>query len=178
MNTSIKDLDDDKIVEYVAFLPQEIFLKNGTIRSNIELAVPNADDKSIMHYANIAVIDKEIENMLNGYDFELINNSSNISQGQKQRIGLIISLLKEKPYIFLDECFSSIDQHTASQIFKNIVSISNQTLIMTTHRIFPEIMDMFDKIYLLDKGRIVAFGSSEELRDNTLYKAIEKEGEN
>lgn len=137
--------------ENIAYVPQNIFLTNDTIKNNI--AFPNDDqfinENQIEKAIKIACLDNFISKLHLGYYSTVGENGINISGGQKQRIGIARSIYKNKKILILDEATSALDYNTEKNIYENIFEFTElKTLISITHR--KENLNKFDQIIDLD----------------------------
>lgn len=147
MDSNIFELWKDEI----AYVPQNIFLTNDTIKNNI--AFPDddqdIDENQIEKAAKIACLDNFISKLNLGYYSIVGENGVNISGGQKQRIGIARSIYKNKKILILDEATSALDYNTEKSIYENIFKFTElKTLISITHR--KENLNKFDQIIDLD----------------------------
>lgn len=147
MDTNILELWKENI----AYVPQNIFLTNDTIKNNI--AFPNDDqfinENQIEKAIKIACLDNFTSKLHLGYHSTVGENGINISGGQKQRIGIARSIYKNKKILILDEATSALDYDTEKNIYENIFQFTElKTLISITHR--KENLNKFDQIIDLD----------------------------
>jgi ATP-binding cassette subfamily B protein len=149
-----------------AHVPQDIYLLDGNFIDNISfgsLKTPNNID--IEKAALNASIYDDIVEKVNGMYTMLGERGVKISGGQKQRIGIARALFKDVNFLILDEATSALDNATESKVMKNIMSTcKNMTILMIAHRLSS--IKNFDRIYVLDKGRIVSEGSYDYLLGN------------
>jgi ABC-type multidrug transport system fused ATPase/permease subunit len=175
---SINELDSCELKKVISYLPQEFLLLNQTIIQNIDYMMDqelNMED--VTRYARLAEIDKDIAGMSEQLDTVIENSGGNISIGQKQRIGILIALIKAKPITILDECFSALNYELSINILANIFENTNSGFIMVTHTIYEEVINRFDKIVIMNEGEIIAMGSYDEIKENEYYKSLEKQVE-
>ncbi len=171
----IKKINSNTIKKFISFLPQDVFLQSDTIENNIKAVCYDYNREDLYRFAKIAEINDEIIKMNNGYHTMMENGGENISVGQKQRLGILMALIKKKPLLVLDEYFSAIDTQAEQKILNNIFSQLECGVLLVTHRISDKIMCKFDKIVLMDNGRIVACDNYDNMAKNPLYKSMIKE---
>ena len=127
----------ESLWRHVAYLPQEIFIIDGSVKQNIALGVPNDEiDAAQLDFAiNQAHINQVINNLPNGVYTNLGENGVNLSGGQRQRIALARAFYFNRKILVLDEATSSMDTNTEDQIINYLKSMKNKiTVISITHR--------------------------------------------
>lgn len=132
---SVRNTDIAKIRNLIAYVPQQPYLYNMSIRDNIRLANESATDQEIYQAAKLANAHEFIERLENGYDTIMHNRGSNLSGGQRQRIAIARAILKNAPIILMDEATSALDNESEQMIADAISQLRNQkTVIMIAHR--------------------------------------------
>ena len=122
------------------------------------------DPEGVREAARRAVIHKDIETFPKGYQTEIGERGVMLSGGQKQRISIARALMKQAPILILDDCLSAVDARTEKEIITNLRSyLEGRTSLLITHRIFS-LLD-FDKIIVLEEGKIVEEGRHEALME-------------
>ena len=146
----------------ISYVPQDIFLFSETVRNNIRFGVDDATDEKVIAAAKQASIHNEIEQFQHGYDTLIGERGVTLSGGQKQRISIARALIKEPEIVIFDDCLSAVDARTEKEIIGNLYRfLKDRTAIIITHRIFS-LFD-FDKIIVLDDGKIVEQGTHGQL---------------
>lgn len=166
----IKDISIETLRKKLAYVPQDVFLFSDTIAENISFGLTQEQDlDTIRKYASFASIDDDIMNLPKHYETLVGERGVTLSGGQKQRISLARALIKGPSCIVLDDCLSAVDATTENNIVKHFnTSLANKTTLVITHRVHSQ-MD-YDKILVLEKGKIAEFGNHEELLKNkSLY---------
>jgi ATP-binding cassette subfamily B protein len=173
-NINIKDLSEDELRKYVSIIRQEPFIFNKTIKENFELIDKDITLKDIRKYSKLAYIDDYIMSLPNKYDTLLGEGGVNLSGGQKQRLSIARTLSKKSKIILLDEATSALDNESQEYIKKAIDNlVKDHTVVIVAHRL-STIMDA-DIIHVVDKGKIVASGSHNDLlKTNKTYKNLYK----
>ena len=162
-NTELEDVSTSA-KSLFAYLPQDSFIINGTIRENIALGIKdkNIDQSKIVSSVKSVNLDSFIGNLPDGLNTNLVENGSNLSGGQKQRICLARMLYFDKQVIILDEATSALDSENENMIIEQINGLRGyKTLIIIAHRL-STVMDC-DKIIKLDSGRILQIGTPKEV---------------
>ena len=158
----ITKLSRANLREMFGMVLQDTWLNNGTIRDNIRYGRPDATDEEVEAAAKAAHVDHFIKTQGKGYDMEVNEEATNISQGQKQLLTIARAFLADAPILILDEATSSVDTRTESLIQKAMTSLmQGRTSFIIAHRL-STIRDA-DHILVLDHGDIIEQGTHEEL---------------
>jgi ATP-binding cassette subfamily C protein len=164
------EVNDDNRREWqnnLGYVPQFIYLSDNTVTRNIAFGVPDQmiDLEKVKKAAKIAKIDEFIENELpDGYETIVGERGIRLSGGQRQRIGIARALYRDPEVLVLDEATSSLDGVTEKAFIGALTDLSGvKTLLVIAHR-FNTIKDC-DRIYVMEKGRIIAQGSYDELME-------------
>lgn len=158
----INEISLSNLRDYFGYVTQETYLFGSSILENIKFANPNATIEQIVEAAKMAQAHEFINKLPYGYNTLVGERGIKLSGGQKQRISLARIFLKNPDIILLDEATASLDSNNEKYIYSTLEQISNEkTLIAIAHRISS--IKKFEKIVVLDKGRIVEYGSFDEL---------------
>ena len=166
----------------ISYVPQDVFLFSETIENNIAFGVDNATKSAIIHATQQANIASEIEKFPEGYKTMIGERGVTLSGGQKQRISIARALIKNPSLVIFDDCLSAVDARTEKIVLNNLnIYLKNKTAIIITHRIFS-LFD-FDKIIVLDEGKIVEQGGHLSLLQQNgyyaeMYARQQKQGHN
>lgn len=164
----VTEIDLKHLREKVSYVPQDVFLFSDTIRNNIAFGKDQADEQEVEQAARAASIHQEIMSFSQQYDMVIGERGVTLSGGQKQRISIARALLKNAPIIILDDCLSAVDAKTEKTIIANLAGfLEGKTSIIITHRIFS--LFSFDKIIVMENGRIAATGTHDELLKTSEY---------
>jgi ATP-binding cassette subfamily B protein len=158
----INKIDLNSLREQISYVPQDVFLFSETVSNNISFGLENATQQRIVTAAKQASVHGEIEKFHQGYSTMIGERGVTLSGGQKQRISIARALIKDPQIVIFDDCLSAVDARTEKDIIENLYNyLENKTALIITHRIFS--LFKFDKIIVLDEGRIAEEGTHEEL---------------
>ena len=158
----ITEIPKDELRHSIAIVLQDTVLFSDTIRANIKYGKLDADDETMKNAAATARADRFIDRLPNGYDTELAESGSNLSQGQRQLLSIARAVLADPKILILDEATSSVDTRTEMHIQQAMVALmKNRTSLIIAHRL-STIRDA-DKIVVVGGGKIVEEGDHDEL---------------
>jgi ATP-binding cassette subfamily B protein len=158
----IRKVTQDSLRRAIGIVPQDTVLFNDTIRTNIAYGRPDASEAEIIAAAKGAAIHDFILGLPDGYDTEVGERGLKLSGGEKQRVAIARTILKNPPILILDEATSALDSATEASIQEALGGISaGRTTIVIAHRL-STITDA-DEIIVMDKGRIIERGRHEAL---------------
>ncbi len=163
----IRDVTLASLRKNIGVVPQDTVLFNDTIEFNIRYGKPDASHDEIRHAAKHAYMHDFIESLPDGYQTEVGERGLKLSGGEKQRIAIARTILKNPPILLLDEATSALDSKSEEAIQLALNDIARQrTTLVIAHRL-STIMDA-DQIIVLDKGEVVETGSH--------YQLLERDG--
>jgi len=158
----ISKLDRAELRSYFTMVLQDTWLFKGTIMENLRYGRLDATDEEVIEAAKAAHIHHFIKTLPGGYDMELNEDASNISQGQKQLLTIARAILADKPILILDEATSSVDTRTEVLIQKAMNKLmEGRTTFVIAHRLST--IRNADKILVLKDGDIIEQGNHDEL---------------
>jgi ATP-binding cassette subfamily B protein len=161
---NIRDVTLQSLAATVGLVSQETYLFHSSIRENLRFACPDASDEQIEDAAKAAQIHELISSLPEGYDTPVGERGYRFSGGEKQRIAIARTVLRNPPVLILDEATSALDTETERAVQLALDDLSRgRTTIAIAHRL-STIRDA-DQILVLDDGKIVERGTHEELRD-------------
>ncbi|MDX1698674.1 MAG: ATP-binding cassette domain-containing protein, partial [Thiohalobacterales bacterium] len=145
-------------------VPQDTLLFYGTVKDNIKLGMPHADDHAVLAAAGIAGVTDFVNRHPSGFDMPVGERGEGLSGGQRQSVAVARALLRDPPVILMDEPSNAMD-NTTEERFKTRFGewLGDRTLILVTHR--ASLLSMVDRVIVLDAGRILADGPKERVLD-------------
>ena len=169
---SLDDYERESLRREIGMVLQETLLFRASIAENISYGTEQATREQIMEAAREANAHEFIARLPNGYETVVGERGSTLSGGQRQRICLARALVKQPSILILDEPTASLDHRSATYIREAIARIqADRTMIVITHQLVG--MDLFDRIFVLDQGRLVEQGTHRELLDRQgLYAGL------
>jgi len=158
----IRDLSFEALTGLVGVVSQETYLFHESVRENLRFAKPDATDEEIEQAAEAARIDHVIRTLPDGYDTVVGERGYRFSGGEKQRIAIARTILRNPPILVLDEATSSLDTETERLVQEALDRLSEgRTTIAIAHRLST--VRNADQIIVLDHGRVVETGRHEDL---------------
>ena len=166
----INEIDTVYLRSNISYVPQDVFLFSETVENNIAFGIDTASGTAVRQAAGQANIASEIEQFSSGYQTIVGERGVTLSGGQKQRISIARALIKNPSIVIFDDCLSAVDAKTEKAVLNNLnVYLQHKTAIVITHRIFS--LFNFDKIIVLEDGKIVEQGHHEKLLQQNGYYA-------
>jgi ABC-type multidrug transport system fused ATPase/permease subunit len=170
----LRDLDPDEVRRRVALVPQDTFLFHASVRDNLRLTDPDADDAALARAAASADAATFIGSLPQGYDTVVGERGLRLSGGERQRIAIARALLKDSPILILDEATSNVDVESESEIQASLERLRRgRTTLVIAHRL-STVRDA-DRILVLDRGRVVEEGTHDQLlgRDGRYARLVD-----
>ncbi|MFD8299577.1 ABC transporter ATP-binding protein [Streptomyces bauhiniae] len=158
----VRDLDFDTLARAVGVVAQETYLFHASVADNLRFAKPDATDDELHTAARAAQIHDHITALPDGYDTVVGERGHRFSGGEKQRLAIARTILRDPPVLILDEATSALDTRTEAAVQDAIDALSaDRTTITIAHRL-STVRDA-DQIAVLDSGRVAELGTHEEL---------------
>ena len=158
---------------WIAYVPQKVELFKGTIRSNLTLGIEEpVSDQELWQALEIAQAKDFVSDKEGQLDAEVQAGGRNFSGGQKQRLSIARAVLRQAPFLILDDATSALDTITESNLLKAVQeNLPNTSLILISQR--TSTLKIADQILLLEKGQQLALGNHEELmKTSQVYREI------
>ena len=160
----LRQLDPADLRRNVGFVGQDATLFYGTLRENIAIGAPYADDSAIVHAAEVAGLSQFVNRHPKGFDMLIGERGESLSGGQRQEVAIARAVLMDPPVLVFDEPTSAMDfstEHAFKERLRHFAA--NKTLVIVTHR--SSLIDLATRIIVVDDGRIVADGPRESVID-------------
>jgi ATP-binding cassette subfamily C protein LapB len=160
--TDIRQLDPAELRRQIGYVPQDTHLVFGTIKENILIGAPFADDEALLRASAVAGVDDFVKSRPQGYDMQVGEQGRYLSGGQRSAVTIARALIADPPIILLDEPTGAMDS-TSEQRFKArlLEMLDNRTLILVTHR--GSMLSLVDRLIVMDQGRVVADGPRDKV---------------
>ena len=158
----VRDYDPELLRRQISIVPQETFLFSMSLRDNIALGSPLADDAAIERAVEIAGLTADVAGFPEGLATVIGERGITLSGGQRQRTAIARAILRDPRILILDDALSSVDTVTEAEILERLGTVmKGRTTLLISHRVST--MRYADRIVVLKKGEIAEIGTSEEL---------------
>lgn len=167
----LSEISEESLMRNVTYISHNSYLFKGTVRDNLLMGDPNADDNAlwaVLERTNLA----DFLRLENGLDTTLSENAANLSGGQRQRLALARALLHDSPIYIFDEATSNVDSDSENEIMEQIMRLrATKTVILISHRLANCVNS--DIIYAMENGSVTERGTHQELlKNNAAYAAL------
>ena len=172
--TDSRQIDPAELRRAVGVVPQEVMLFYGTLRDNLVMGNPYITDQALLQAVQISGVDSIVKNHPKGFDMQVGERGANLSSGQRQAVAIARAVLKNPSLLLLDEPTSAMDSGSEERVRHNLkIFARDKTLLLVTHR--TALLDLTERIIVLDGGRIAADGPKEQilaaLKEGTIGRA-------
>lgn len=158
----LRELEWETLRGRIGYVAQDVFLFEGTIADNIAYGAPGASPEEIRRAAEQAAADEFIDRMPDGMQTWVGERGVTLSGGQRQRLALARAILRDPAVLILDEATSAVDNETEAAIQRSLAEVTEgRTTVLVAHRLST--VRHADRIWVLDRGRVVEAGSHDEL---------------
>ncbi|MDD2918535.1 type I secretion system permease/ATPase [Rhodoferax sp.] len=158
----LRQLDPAELRRQIGYVQQDVMLFYGSLRENITLGAPLADDAAIVKAAEIGGILSLVNQHPKGFDMLVGERGDSLSGGQRQGVAIARAVINDPPIMLLDEPTSSMDFSSEDDIKRRLSEISkDKTVILISHR--KSLLDLANRVIVMDGGRIVADGPKEQV---------------
>ncbi len=162
----LRQISRSSLYDVVSLVEQNVFLFDSTIENNITM-FKDFDKEKVAGAIQRAGLEKLVSER--GIHYRCGENGSGLSGGEKQRISIARSLLRNASVLLLDEATSALDATTSAKVEDMIIRMTEMTRIVITHKLQKEVLARYDKILVMQNGNIIAKGSFGELEENCDY---------
>ncbi|MEV0675052.1 ABC transporter ATP-binding protein [Actinosynnema sp. NPDC050436] len=157
----LREIAPDQLYRLVSFVLQDVQMLDASVRDNIRLARPDADDESVRRAARAAAIDERVTALPQGYD-AMVGRDVRFSGGEAQRLSIARAILADTPIVVLDEATAHADPESEALIQDALSELAaGRTVLVVAHRLASVVG--VDRIVVLEQGRVVEQGTHEEL---------------
>ena len=158
----LAQFSEDELLAWIGYLPQECRLFTGSIKNNILIGSPEAEDAAVTKAATLAGVHAQILDSPKGYRTQVGESGGALSGGMRQRITIARAFLGDPPVILLDEPTSNLDRQAEVDLANTLKKLSaDHTVVVVTHS--PALLELCDNILVLDQGRITGGGPAKEV---------------
>jgi ATP-binding cassette subfamily C protein LapB len=158
----LRQIDPAELRRHIGYVDQDATLFYGSLRDNIAIASPFADDESIVHAADVGGLTAYVNSHPQGFDMLIGERGESLSGGQRQGVAIARAALLDPPILLLDEPTGSMDFSTEAQFKERLRDFGKgKTMLIVTHR--TTLLDLADRILVLDEGQVVADGPRDQV---------------
>ena len=168
-----RQLDPAELRRRIGYVPQDLTLFYGSLRDNITIGAPRADDVALLAAAEISGIHEFVDAHPRGFDMLIGERGESLSGGQRQGVAIARAVVNDPPMLLLDEPTGSMDFSSEESIKTKLREFSaHKTMLVITHR--TSLFDIVDRIIVMDKGKVVADGPKAQVIEALRHGRIEK----
>ena len=158
----IKQIDPADLRRSIGYVPQDPVLFYGSLKYNLTMGAPFAEDEHMLHVARVSGIDEFVSQNPDGYDMMISERGDSLSGGQRQAVAIARALINDPPILLLDEPSSNMDNQSETALKRRLREIGqDKTLLLITHRM--SLLDLVDRLIVIDTGRVMADGPKEQV---------------
>jgi ATP-binding cassette subfamily C protein LapB len=169
----IRQLDPSQLRRNIGYVPQDVTLFFGSLKENILLADPHLDNADLLAAAGVAGLNEMIDTHPRGFDMAVGERGELLSGGQRQGVAIARAVVHQPSILLFDEPTGSMDHTSEDTIKRNLRQFAaGKTMLIVTHR--TALLDLVDRIIVVDKGKIVADGPKERVVEALRQGRIEK----
>lgn len=162
--TEIAQIDPAELRYHIGYIPQDVILFNGSLRNNIVIGAPHADDTAVLTAIKLSGADTFISKHPDGLDLKIYERGQNLSGGQKQTIAIARALLQNPPILLFDEPCNGMDENATMRFIERLRMITtNKTIILVTHK--QSLLGLVNRLLVVDSGHVVVDGPKQQILD-------------
>lgn len=152
-----RQIDPAELRRAIGFVPQDVNLFYGSLKENIAMGAPFADDQAVLAAADIAGVSEFANRHPQGFDLAIGERGESLSGGQRQAVGIARAVLNDPPMLLLDEPSSAMDHQSEEALKTRLRKFAiGKTVLLVTHR--NSLLDLADRLIVMDNGQIMADG--------------------
>lgn len=171
----IRQMDPVEFRHDMAYVPQNLMLFSGSLRENLLVANPQAKPEQVVEAANMSAVSEFVRRHPMGFDMPVGEMGGQLSGGQRQSVAIARAMVKDAPIVLMDEPTSELDNRTEDHIIRSLKEhCKDKTVVVVTHKF--SMLEMVDRIIVMDFGRIVADGPKEEVLKKLQNKSVKGAG--
>jgi ATP-binding cassette subfamily C protein LapB len=160
--TDVTQIDPVDLRKRIGYVSQDARLFLGTLRENITMGAPFADDETVLRAAQLAGVDRFANRHPQGFAMPIGEQGTGLSGGQRQAVSIARALLSDPPIVVLDEPTSATDQNSEQAFIRNMKSfLEGKTLVLATHK--PAMLELVDRLIVLEAGKVVMEGPKDRV---------------
>jgi ATP-binding cassette, subfamily C, bacterial LapB len=160
--TDLRQIDPADLRRNIGCVPQDAYLFRGSLRDNIVIGMPDADDARVLEAAKLSGVEDFVRGHPLGYNLPVGERGENLSGGQRQAVALARALLRQPPMLLLDEPTTGMDTGMEEAFKARLASIlKDRTLLLVTHR--RSLLTLVDRLILLQNGAVIADGPRDQV---------------
>jgi ATP-binding cassette subfamily C protein LapB len=158
----LRQIDPAELRRAAGFVSQDVSLFFGTLKENIALGAPFADDQDVINAAEVAGVTEFANRHPRGFDMLIGERGESLSGGQRQAVGIARAVLNDSPILLLDEPSSAMDHQSEDLLKARLQRFSkSKTVILVTHR--TSLLELVDRLIVIDNGKVMADGPKEQV---------------
>lgn len=160
----VRQLDPAELRRQIGYVPQDVNLFYGTLRENLTLAAPLADDEAIERATKVAELKEFVNAHPQGFDMNVGERGEYLSGGQRKAVALARAVIHDPPILLLDEVTGSMDHSSESAILNHLGEYGvGKTILLVTHQ--TALLKLVDRIIVIDAGKVVADGQRDQVME-------------
>ena len=173
-DVDITQIDPADLRSHISYVPQDIHLFKGTIKSNIKAKFPHASDEAMIKAAKLAGVEEFVSQHPRGYEMEIADRGMGLSGGQRQSVGIARAFLNESKILLLDEPTNSMDTLSEQRFIEKLQQhMGDETMILVTQKM--NLLSLVDRVIVIHNGRIELDGSTQEVIEKLGGGKVEKQ---
>jgi len=158
----ISQIDPADLREHISYVPQDIHLFNGSVKTNIKAKFPHATDEAMLKAAKLAGVDEFVSQDPHGYEMLIGERGAGVSGGQRQSVGIARAFLNDTKMVLLDEPTNAMDSLSEMRFIKKLQAhISDETMILVTQKM--NLLSLVDRVIVVHNGKIEHDGKTEDI---------------